>query len=110
MQNYISHFPQFSVHADSGVVDAVMKMWPPPAAPKDGALEKDAGPRGSGRVVGQTLSSSGSSSDPKLPPRSIRPADQPGLQRVLSQPGQPNPAPVTASTPPAPGYTLFILV
>ncbi|KAM8729268.1 uncharacterized protein AB9X84_026582 isoform 1-T2 [Acanthopagrus schlegelii] len=91
-----------TVHADSGVVDAVMKMWPPPAAPKDGDLEKDAGPRGSGRVVGQTLSSSGSSSDPKLPPRSIRPADQPGLQRVLSQPGQPNPAPVTASTPPAP--------
>ncbi|XP_073345224.1 uncharacterized protein [Pagrus major] len=89
-----------TVHADSGVVDAVMKMWPPPAAPKDGDLEKDVAPRGSGRVVGQTLS--GSNNEAKLPLRSVRAADQPGLQRVFSHPDQPDPAAVTSNTPPAP--------
>ncbi|XP_041818606.1 protein NO VEIN isoform X2 [Chelmon rostratus] len=77
-------------HGDSGVVDAVMKMWPPPAAPKDRVPEKDVAHRESS----QSLSSCYEASQP---PRSSRPTDQPGPQRV--QPGQPNPTAVSSNTP-----------
>ncbi|KAF1374253.1 hypothetical protein PFLUV_G00248000 [Perca fluviatilis] len=79
--------------ADGGVVEAVMKMWPPPAGPKDREPEKDAAARGSSHVIPQSPSSS-SSYDGNQPLRSSsRPTDQSGLQRVLSSPGQPNPSP-----------------
>ncbi|XP_076616737.1 uncharacterized protein LOC143339417 isoform X1 [Chaetodon auriga] len=77
-------------HADSSVVEAVMKMWPPPAAPKDRAPEKDVAHRESS----QSLSSS---HEANQPPRNSRPADP---QRV--HPGQPNPAAVTSNTPKPP--------
>ncbi|XP_054457346.1 uncharacterized protein wu:fj29h11 [Anoplopoma fimbria] len=67
--------------AGSGVVEAVMKMWPPPAGPKDRDPEKDAAPRGSS-------SSSYEGNQPLGSSR--RPADQP------------YPAALTANTPPSP--------
>ncbi|XP_059180709.1 uncharacterized protein wu:fj29h11 [Centropristis striata] len=71
--------------ADSSVVDAVMKMWPPPAGPKDRDPEKDAVNRGSGHVpVPQSPSSSYEGSQPIR--SSSRLTEQPGLQRVLSNP------------------------
>ncbi|XP_029311722.1 uncharacterized protein LOC115024372 isoform X2 [Cottoperca gobio] len=78
--------------ADSSVVEAVMKMWPPPAAPKDRDQEKDAAPRGSSHVVPQSPSSS-SSYEGNHPLGSIsRLTELPGLQRVLSPADQPNSA------------------
>ncbi|XP_035467715.2 protein NO VEIN isoform X3 [Scophthalmus maximus] len=83
--------------ADGGVVEAVMKMWPPPAGPKDRDPEKEMTPREGGHVGPQSprrcegnqpLRSSSSSSSTRAP-------DQPPPQKVLSHPGQPNPAPVT---------------
>lgn len=70
-----------TAHPDSGVVEAVMKMWPPPAPPKDQDSEKEVTPRVNSQHEGNQA------------PRSInRPADQPGPQRVHSHPGQPNTA------------------
>lgn len=86
-------------HADSHVVDAVMKMWPPPAGPKDREPEKDVAHRGSAPSVGNS-----SSSEPHQPPRSSRPTDQPDFQRV--HPEQPNAAAVTSTTPRPPGCTV----
>lgn len=116
---YFSLFCVPTGHADSSVVEAVMKMWPPPAAPKDRDPEKEAVPRGSSYVNPQGPSSS-SSYEGKQPIRSSsRATDQPGLQRVLGAPGQLLPAAVTTNTPRPPGYTstdfcltlsLFILV
>ncbi|XP_031146992.1 protein NO VEIN isoform X1 [Sander lucioperca] len=78
--------------ADSGVVEAVMKMWPPPAGPKDREPETDGAARGSSHVIPQSPSSS--CYDGNQPLRSSsRPTDQSGLQRVLSSPGQPNLSP-----------------
>ncbi|XP_032358201.1 protein NO VEIN isoform X1 [Etheostoma spectabile] len=81
--------------ADSGAVEAVMKMWPPPAGPKDREPENDGAARGSSHVVPQSPSPSPISSyDGNQPLRaSSRPTDQSGLQRVLSSPGQPSPSP-----------------
>ncbi|XP_034717175.1 protein NO VEIN isoform X2 [Etheostoma cragini] len=80
--------------ADSGAVEAVMKMWPPPAGPKDREPEKDGVARGSSHVGPQSPSPSSSSYDGNQPLRSSsRPTDQSGLQRVLSSPGQPSPSP-----------------
>ncbi|XP_018545246.2 uncharacterized protein LOC108892272, partial [Lates calcarifer] len=85
-----------SGQADGGVVEAVMKMWPPPAAPKDRDPEKEAALRESSHhVVPQSLSSS--IGEGNQPLRSSRAPDQPVLQRVLSHPGQPNPAAATTS-------------
>ncbi|XP_047465584.1 protein NO VEIN isoform X3 [Mugil cephalus] len=64
--------------AGSGVVEAVMKMWPPPAGPKDRDAEKEVPPRGSSQEGNQ-------------PVRSSRPADQQGLHRVLSHPAPQQP-------------------
>ena len=91
-----------TAHADSGVVDAVMKMWPPPAAPKDRDPEKDVNYRGSGHVVPQSPTPS-SSHEANQPIRISRHPDQPGLQKVLPVP--PNPAAVTSNTPRPPGHT-----
>uniref|UniRef100_M3ZT74 Wu:fj29h11 n=1 Tax=Xiphophorus maculatus TaxID=8083 RepID=M3ZT74_XIPMA len=55
---------------------AVLKMWPPPAPPKDRDPEKEAGP---GRRSGEADQA----------PRSSRPADPQGPQRVPSHPGEP---------------------
>ncbi|XP_069563541.1 uncharacterized protein [Brachyistius frenatus] len=71
--------------AVSTVVEAVMKMWPPPAGPKDRDPEKDAATRGSSHEGNQPIRSGAS-----------RPAD---LQRVPSHPGQPNTAAATTSAP-----------
>ncbi|XP_070708112.1 uncharacterized protein [Pempheris klunzingeri] len=71
-----------AAHADGGAVEAVMKMWPPPAGHKDTDPERDRAPKGNL----QSVSSS-------------RPTDQAGLQRVLSHPDQVTPAAVTSSTP-----------
>uniref|UniRef100_A0A669E4X7 Wu:fj29h11 n=1 Tax=Oreochromis niloticus TaxID=8128 RepID=A0A669E4X7_ORENI len=86
---------------DSKVVEAVMKMWPPPAGPKEQGLEKDVSPRGSNH-------------EGNYPPRSNsstnRPAEQPILQRVPSHPEQANTtAAANTNTPPPPGYTFKIL-
>lgn len=70
-----------------------MKMWPPPAGPKDRDPEKDVAHGGSSQSPLQPASSSSS-----------RPTDQPVLQRVLSYPVQPKPAAVTSNAPPPPGY------
>nr|XP_019938379.1 PREDICTED: uncharacterized protein LOC109626689 [Paralichthys olivaceus] len=87
---------------DGGVVDAIMKMWPPPAGPKDRGPDREGVPREGGHVLPQSPSCEG-----HQPLRSsIRPPDQPLLQRVPSHPGQANPAAGTTSTAPRPpGYT-----
>ncbi|KAI4801184.1 hypothetical protein KUCAC02_000109 [Chaenocephalus aceratus] len=69
--------------ADNGVVDAVMKMWPPPAGPKDRDPELD---RGSSHGPPK----SPSSYEDNQSQRSMsRLSDQPGPQRVLSPSGHP---------------------
>lgn len=89
--------------SDGGVVEAVMKMWPPPAPPKDRDPDKDFPPRGSSHVVPQSPSSSSSSifeGNQPFKSTSSRPSDQPDLQRAVSHPGQPNTAAaVTTNTP-----------
>uniref|UniRef100_A0A665WXC1 Wu:fj29h11 n=1 Tax=Echeneis naucrates TaxID=173247 RepID=A0A665WXC1_ECHNA len=80
----------------SRAVDAVMKMWPPPAGPKDRDPEKDIAPR-EGSYLGPQ---SPTTSEGSQSLRSSRPLDQPILQRVLSHPGQPHPAPATTQPPP----------
>ncbi|TKS90196.1 hypothetical protein D9C73_024327 [Collichthys lucidus] len=91
-----------TVHVDSGAIDAVMKMWPPPAGPKDRDPEKDVPHRESSQSPLQPASSSSSILEANQPLRSSRPTDQPVLQRVLSHPVQPKPAAVTSNTPPPP--------
>ncbi|KAM6963611.1 uncharacterized protein LKV04_019674 [Tautogolabrus adspersus] len=81
-----------------GVVEAVMKMWPPPAAPKDRDPERDVIPRGGSNIASQ----SPGSCEGIQPIRSSRPADQPGPQKVLVHPGQQNPAAVTTNNPQTP--------
>lgn len=101
----ISHnFCAPAVQADSGAVDAVMKMWPPPAGPKNRDPEKDVAHRESSQSPLQPASSSSSIHEANQPLRSSRPTDQPVLQRVLSHPVQPKPAAVTSNAPPPPGY------
>ncbi|XP_014916077.1 uncharacterized protein LOC106964848 isoform X1 [Poecilia latipinna] len=73
----------------SDVVDAVLKMWPPPAAPKDRDPEKEAGP---GKRSGEADQA----------PRSSRPADPQGPQRVPSHPGEPRADAATTSAPKPP--------
>ncbi|XP_054860684.1 uncharacterized protein wu:fj29h11 isoform X4 [Amphiprion ocellaris] len=73
---------------DSSVVDAVMKMWPPPAAPKEQGPEKEIALKGNSLDGNQQPRSSSS----KLP-------DPPFPQRVLSHQGQPNAAAATSNTP-----------
>ncbi|XP_054913525.1 uncharacterized protein wu:fj29h11 [Poeciliopsis prolifica] len=78
-----------SGQAKSDVVDAVLKMWPPPPAPKDRDPEKEAGP---GRRSGEADQA----------PRSSRPADPQGPQRVPSHPGEPRADMATVSAPKPP--------
>nr|XP_046232573.1 protein NO VEIN isoform X2 [Scatophagus argus] len=68
-----------TVHADSSVVDAVMKMWPPPAGPKEREPEKDVALRGNSQSASST---STSSCEANQPPISNRPTDQPSLQTL----------------------------
>ncbi|KAI3365403.1 hypothetical protein L3Q82_010485 [Scortum barcoo] len=90
---------RYEAHADSNVVDAVMKMWPPPAGPKDRDQEKEVAPRGSSQIVPQSPSSGGGhEGNQQL--RSSRPTDQPGPQSMSQS--QPNPAAVTSNTPQPP--------
>nr|XP_029134426.1 uncharacterized protein LOC109987450 [Labrus bergylta] len=65
-----------------GVVEAVMKMWPPPAAPNDRDPERDGIPRGGSNITSQ----SPGSCEGIQPIRSSRPADQPSPQKVLVHP------------------------
>ncbi|XP_041829730.1 protein NO VEIN isoform X2 [Melanotaenia boesemani] len=91
--------PRASIHntgssragqTSSKVVEDVMKMWPPPAAPKDRDPEKEIFPRGSSQEGNQ-------------PPRSSsRPADLQGPQRVLNHPGQPHTAAAAGTNTPRP--------
>uniref|UniRef100_A0A3Q3H2C9 Wu:fj29h11 n=1 Tax=Labrus bergylta TaxID=56723 RepID=A0A3Q3H2C9_9LABR len=80
-----------------GVVEAVMKMWPPPAAPNDRDPERDGIPRGGSNITSQ----SPGSCEGIQPIRSSRPADQPSPQKVLVHPdpgpGQQNTAQSPAS-------------
>ncbi|XP_039991364.1 protein NO VEIN isoform X3 [Xiphias gladius] len=90
--------------ADGGVVEAIMKMWPPPAGPKDRDPEKEVAHREGSHVVPQSPSSYEGSQLHRS--SSSIPTDQPILQRVLSHPGQPNPAALstnvsTTQRPPA---------
>lgn len=85
--------------ADSSVVDSVMKMWSPPAGPKDQEPEKDYACMRSSQIP-----SGSNSCEANQPPRSSRLTDQPNSERV--HPGQPNAAaPATPDTPRLPGYT-----
>lgn len=71
------------------MVEDVLKMWPPPAGPKDKEPERDFG-------------AGGKSYEGEQPTRSSsRSTDLPGLQ---SHPGQPHTATVTTSTPRPPGF------
>ncbi|XP_034083344.1 protein NO VEIN isoform X4 [Gymnodraco acuticeps] len=79
---------------DNGVVDAVMKMWPPPAGPKDRDPELD---RGSSHGPPKSPSSY---EDNQSQRSMIRLSDQPGPQRVLSPSGHPHPAAGTPNTLP----------
>ncbi|XP_008291032.1 uncharacterized protein LOC103365382 [Stegastes partitus] len=75
----------------SSVVEAVMKMWPPPAAPKDRDPEREVSPRD--HEGNQPPRSSSSSS---------KPPDQPIPQRVLNHAGQPNATAATNNSPQPP--------
>lgn len=87
-----------SAHSDAAVVEAVMKMWPPPAPPKDRDPERDTHRGGSHPPLSPSCSDSNqpirSSSDGNQPIRSSRPADQADPQKVLVHAGQQNPAAV----------------
>ncbi|XP_060951191.1 uncharacterized protein wu:fj29h11 [Limanda limanda] len=84
--------------SDGGVVDAIMKMWPPPPGPKDRGPEREGVLREGGHVPPQSPSSEG-----HQPLRSgTRPPDQPAFQRVLGHPDHPNPAAGTTNTNTAP--------
>ncbi|XP_053269146.1 uncharacterized protein wu:fj29h11 [Pleuronectes platessa] len=84
--------------SDGGVVDAIMKMWPPPPGPKDRGPEREGVLREGGHVVPQSPSSEG-----HQPLRSSsRPPDQPAFQRVLSHSDQPYPAAGTTNMSTAP--------
>ncbi|XP_013889472.1 uncharacterized protein LOC106536698 [Austrofundulus limnaeus] len=74
----------------SSVVEDVLKMWPPPAGPKDKEPEKDFGPGGKSYEGEQPARSSS------------RSAALPGLQSHL---GQPHTATVTTSTPRPPEHS-----
>ncbi|XP_074476701.1 uncharacterized protein LOC141758850 isoform X3 [Sebastes fasciatus] len=78
-----------SGQADNSVVEAVMKMWPPPAAPKDRDPEKDAAPRGSSHIIPKSVSSSSSS---------IYEGEQP-LRSSWRPTEQTDPAAVTTNSP-----------
>ncbi|KAM4623633.1 uncharacterized protein ACJ7VT_004679 [Polymixia lowei] len=82
-------------HADVAAVEAVMKMWPPPAAPKDRDPEKEGvASRGSGLgIVPQSHSGSREGN------QSPRPGDQPGPFRDHGHPSQPGPVAVTTNIP-----------
>uniref|UniRef100_A0A3P9B955 Wu:fj29h11 n=1 Tax=Maylandia zebra TaxID=106582 RepID=A0A3P9B955_9CICH len=72
--------PRAPIHSTGGnskVVEAVMKMWPPPAGPKEQGLEMEVAPRGSSHEGNHPPRSSSSTN---------RPADQPSLQRLPSHP------------------------
>ncbi|KAF7655711.1 hypothetical protein LDENG_00052270 [Lucifuga dentata] len=85
--------------AEGGTVEAVMKMWPPPAGPKDREPEKDGVPRESSHVVPQSPSSSYEGNQP-FKSGSGTPANQPAPARDPSQPAaQPKAAAVTANAP-----------
>ena len=84
--------------SDSSVVDSVMKMWSPPAAPKDQESEKDYACMRSSQSP-----SVSNSSEANQPPRSNKLTDQPNFERV--HPAQPNAAaPATPDTPRLSGY------
>lgn len=100
--------------SDGGVVEAVMKMWPPPAPPKDRDPEREFIHRGSSLGIPQSPSSSSSSFEGNQPIKSTssRPSDQPDLQRAVSHPGQHNTAATAAvntSTLLPSGYTFINL-
>lgn len=99
---HLSNVPDVPTgQADNGVVDAVMKMWPPPAGPKDRDPELD---RGSSHGPPK----SPSSYEDNQSQRSMsRLSDQPGPQRVLSPSG--HPAAGTPNTLPPSGDTPFCL-
>lgn len=77
---------------DTAAVDAVLKMWPPPAGPTDSESEKVVVLTGSS----QSLSSS-MTWESNEPPRG-RTTDQQNLQRAHA--GQPTTPAVTSSTTP----------
>ncbi|XP_030610585.1 protein NO VEIN isoform X2 [Archocentrus centrarchus] len=81
------------LQGDSRVVEAVMKMWPPPAGPKEQDPEKEVAPRGSSHEGNHPLRSSNITN---------RPADQPSLHRVLSHPEQANTAAAVITSTPRP--------
>ncbi|XP_029933405.1 protein NO VEIN isoform X2 [Myripristis murdjan] len=81
-----------------GVVEAVMKMWPPPAAPKDREPERDIAPRSSSHAT--VPQSPTISYEENQPPRtSDRTSDQLSPYRNLSHPVQLN---IPAATPSIP--------
>nr|XP_020442679.1 uncharacterized protein LOC109952134 isoform X2 [Monopterus albus] len=83
-------------HPDGGVVEAVMKMWPPPAPPKDRDPEKEVTPKGGSHVLPPNPSSH-EGNQPLKNSSSSRPPEQPVPQKVLSHPGKPNLAAVTTN-------------
>ncbi|XP_068439866.1 uncharacterized protein [Clinocottus analis] len=84
--------------AGSGVVEAIMKLWPPPAGPKDRDPERDASPRGGSHAMPKSPSSY-EGNHPLQP----RPADlQPRPADLQPRPAdlQPRPAAAVCLSPP----------
>ncbi|KAM9837751.1 uncharacterized protein ACBR49_018381 isoform 2-T3 [Aulostomus maculatus] len=85
--------------ADGGAVEAVIKMWPPPAGPTDRDPERDVSARGSLCSPQSPSSSSMSEANQLVRSTSSRPTDQLGSQRPISQPSQPNPSAAATDNP-----------
>ncbi|XP_049615652.1 uncharacterized protein wu:fj29h11 isoform X2 [Syngnathus scovelli] len=93
-----------SARADEAAVEAVLKMWPPPAPPKDRDPEKDVSAKGSNHVVPpQKCDNSNHEGDKAFRATSSKPAEQPGPERTTSQPN--TSATATAATAAAAGKT-----
>ncbi|XP_057682155.1 uncharacterized protein wu:fj29h11 [Corythoichthys intestinalis] len=72
-------------HADEAAVEATLKMWPPPAPPKDRDPEQDVVTKGRGHGVPQSLNASKMEGDELLKNTESRPAAQFGPSRAASQ-------------------------
>uniref|UniRef100_A0A3Q2Y8U5 Wu:fj29h11 n=1 Tax=Hippocampus comes TaxID=109280 RepID=A0A3Q2Y8U5_HIPCM len=91
-------------HADEAAVEAALKMWPPPAPPKDSDPEKDVSAKGSDRVGPQKFDNSNTEGEKPFKTTNSRPADQPEPQRTPSQSDAAAAAAATGTTKP-PGDT-----
>lgn len=79
---------------DTSVVDAVLKMWPPPPGPEHGG----GGPQDSAQTGNRESLNSSRTFEAKQPQKSGRPTEQPHLKaepNQTNQPTKPNPAAIS---------------